>query len=187
MGILLLAAFIGVPLLDIAVFIEVGEAIGLWPTLATVILTALFGAWCLRAQGLATLARARAQIDRGALPARELFDGACLLIAGAFLLTPGMITDSVGFLLFVPPFRRSLAKWIFRRFLTKADIKVNIFGSGPGGNPGRPPAGGPGAGGPVDRGGPVHTGGPVIDGEFTPVDDTEPKGNNKNRKSPWNK
>ena len=54
MGIFLLAAFVGVPLLEIAVFVEVGGAIGLWPTLATVVLTALFGTWCLRAQGLAT-------------------------------------------------------------------------------------------------------------------------------------
>ena len=67
MGILLLAAFIGVPLLEIAVFIQIGGVIGLWPTLATVVLTAILGTWCLRAQGLATLNRARAQLDQGAL------------------------------------------------------------------------------------------------------------------------
>ncbi len=116
MGIFLLAAFIGVPLLEIAVFVEIGGAIGLWPTLATVILTAVLGTWCLRAQGLATLARARAQLDRGALPAKELFDGACLLIAGALLLTPGFVTDTVGFLLFVPPLRDFLRGALARRF-----------------------------------------------------------------------
>ena len=75
MGILLLIALIGVPLIEIGLFIEIGGLIGLWPTLGTVILTAVLGSWQLRVQGLATLARARQQLDRGQLPARELFDG----------------------------------------------------------------------------------------------------------------
>ena len=101
MGILLLAALIGVPLIEIGLFIEIGGFIGLWPTLALVILTAVVGSWQLRLQGLATLARARQQLDRGQLPARELFDGFCLVIAGALLLTPGFMTDAVGLALFV--------------------------------------------------------------------------------------
>ncbi len=128
MGILLLAAFIGVPLLEIAVFIEVGEAIGLWPTLATVVLTALIGTWCLRAQGLATLARARAQIDRGALPTRELFDGACLLIAGALLLTPGFVTDTVGFLLFLPAVRDILRGVLARHVEGRMESHIYVDG-----------------------------------------------------------
>ncbi len=128
MGILLLAAFIGVPLLEIAVFIEVGEAIGLWPTLATVILTAIIGTWCLRAQGLATLARARTQIDRGALPTKELFDGACLLIAGALLLTPGFVTDGVGFVLFLPAARDVLRGLLARHFEGRMETHVHAGG-----------------------------------------------------------
>lgn len=128
MGIFLLAAFIGVPLLEIAVFVEIGGAIGLWPTLATVILTAVLGTWCLRAQGLATLARARAQLDRGALPAKELFDGACLLIAGALLLTPGFVTDAVGFLLFVPALRDILRGVLARHFEGRMESRVYVDG-----------------------------------------------------------
>ena len=157
MGIVLLAAFIGVPLLEIAVFIQVGEAIGLWPTLATVVLTAVIGTWCLRAQGLATLARARAQIDQGALPTRELFDGACLLIAGALLLTPGFVTDTVGFLLFLPPVRDFLRDILARHVESRMETHVyvdgrEVHGSGP-------------------KGGPRGRAGPVIEGEFDEVDD----------------
>ncbi len=128
MAFLLLAAFIGVPLLEIAVFIQVGGLIGLWPTLGLVILTALVGTWQLRAQGLATLTRARAQIDRGVLPAHELFDGLCLLFAGALLLTPGFVTDTLGLLLFLAPFRDLLRGWFVRHLKTHAETRVWVDG-----------------------------------------------------------
>ena len=105
MGLILLILFIAVPLIEIALFIQIGGAIGLWPTLAVVIITALLGSAALRMQGLAVMNRARHQMDQGELPARELFDGFCLVIAGALLLTPGFFTDAVGALLFIPPFR----------------------------------------------------------------------------------
>lgn len=124
MGLLLLAAFIGVPLLEIAVFIQVGGLIGLWPTLAIVVLTAILGTWQLRVQGLATLARARAEINRGGLPTRELFDGACLLVAGALLLTPGFVTDALGFMLFLPPFRDLLRTLLTRWIETHVETRV---------------------------------------------------------------
>ena len=162
MGILLLAAFIGVPLLEIAVFIEVGEAIGLWPTLATVVLTAIIGTWCLRAQGLATLARARTQLDQGALPTRELFDGACLLIAGALLLTPGFVTDGIGFLLFLPPVRDFLRVQLARRMEGRTETHIYVDGQEVGGG-----TSGPG-GGPQNR-----PRGPVIEGEFDEVSEPE--------------
>ncbi len=116
MHIVLLALLIAVPLLEIALFIDVGEAIGLWPTLGLVVATAILGSWQLRHQGLATLGRARAQLDRGHLPTRELFDGFCLVIAGALLLTPGFLTDTLGFALFVPPLRDALRRAVARRF-----------------------------------------------------------------------
>ncbi len=115
MPLILLAAFIAVPLIEIGVFIEVGGWLGLWPTLTVIVLTAMLGAGLLRAQGLATLARARAEADRGVLPVREVFDGLCLLLAGALLLTPGFVTDGLGFLLFVPAFRAALAAAIMAR------------------------------------------------------------------------
>ena len=124
MGLLLLAAFILVPLIEIAVFIEIGGVIGLWPTLALILLTAVLGSWQLRAQGLATLNRARSQMEQGVMPARELFDGLCLLVAGALLLTPGFVTDAAGALLFVPPLRDVLRRAIGRRLAERTETRV---------------------------------------------------------------
>ena len=145
------------PLIEIGVFIEVGGLIGLWPTLGLIILTAVLGTWQLRAQGLATLARARDQMEKGAMPARELFDGVCLLIAGGLLLTPGFVTDSLGGLLFVPPFRDLLRRWIGKRLAEGAEVRFHSTGGHPGG--GRPGGTGGGDG--------------VIDGDFRDVTDPD--------------
>jgi len=77
MGFILLAAMIGVPILEIAVFIEAGELIGLWPTIGAVIVTAIVGTTLLRIQGLATLFRAQRNLEEGRLPVVEVFDGLC--------------------------------------------------------------------------------------------------------------
>lgn len=118
--ILLALVFIGLPLLEIAVFIEVGGAIGVWPTIALTVATALGGSLLLRAQGLAALNRARIQMDQGQLPAREMFEGVCLVLAGALLLVPGFVTDALGLLLFLPPFRELLRLMIARHVAAKA-------------------------------------------------------------------
>ena len=115
MALLLLAAFIGVPLIEIAVYIEVGGRIGLGPTLAGVVLTALVGTFLLRLQGLITLRRAQQAVNQGELPLREVFDGACLLVAGVLLLTPGFLTDALGLLLFLPVVRRLLRRLLAYR------------------------------------------------------------------------
>jgi UPF0716 protein FxsA len=147
MGLILLAAFIAVPLVEIAVFIQVGGWIGLWPTLAIVVLTAIAGTALLRSQGLATAQRARQQMDRGVLPAREMFDGICLVFAGALLLTPGFVTDAVGLLLFVQPVRDALRAYAGRYIERHGHVHVY----GPGGmRPGAPGAPPPGAD-PYDR------------------------------------
>jgi len=158
LGILLLAVLIGVPLIEIGLFIQVGGLIGLWPTLALVLLTAAVGSWQLRAQGLATLARARQQLDRGELPTRELFDGFCLVIAGALLLTPGFMTDVIGLVLFVPAVRDALRRFLANRMATAAETRVWIDGeevSGGGGGP-RP-----------------GSGGQVIEGDYRDVSNTD--------------
>jgi UPF0716 protein FxsA len=153
---------IGVPLIEIGLFIEIGGFIGLWPTLALVVLTAAIGSWQLRAQGLATLARGRQQLDRGQLPTRELFDGFCLVIAGALLLTPGFMTDAVGLALFVPGFRDMLRRYLAGRMGAATETHVWVDGEEirPGqGHPGRDrPGRGPGGG--------------VIEGEYRDVSDT---------------
>ena len=116
MAFAILLALIGVPLVEIAVFIEIGDWIGLWPTLAVIVLTAMVGTWLIRAQGVGVVLRARRTIAEGAPPLREMFDGVCLIVAGAFLLTPGFVTDAAGFLLLLPPFRDLAAGWAWRRW-----------------------------------------------------------------------
>ncbi len=106
MAVFLLAAFIIVPIIEIGLFIEIGGRVGVWNTIALVVLTAVIGAWLLRAQGLETLRRAQESATRNVFPVAELFDGLCLLVAGALLLTPGFLTDALGFLLMTPPLRR---------------------------------------------------------------------------------
>ncbi|HEY9078600.1 FxsA family protein [Magnetovibrio sp.] len=115
MALLLLAGFIGVPLIEIALFIQVGGAIGLWPTIAVVVLTAIAGTALLRHQGLSALTRLQDSLDRGEPPIDPVFDGFCLLAAGILLLTPGFFTDAIGFLLFTPPLRAALKRLIVSR------------------------------------------------------------------------
>ncbi|KKJ77126.1 hypothetical protein WH95_08610 [Kiloniella litopenaei] len=115
MGIVFLILFIGIPLLEIAVLIQVGDQIGLWSTIGLIILTAVIGTGMLRHQGIATLANAQKQLNQGAVPAKELFDGLCLLAAGALLLTPGFVTDSIGFALLIPPVRELLRNTLGQR------------------------------------------------------------------------
>ena len=122
-------AFIGVPILEIAVFVEVGGRIGLGPTIAIVVATAMAGAALLRHQGLATLNRARLSLAEGRMPLAEVFDGLCLLFAGALLLTPGFVTDGAGLLLFVPGLRAWLRALIGRHFVVEGHPKPQ--GAGP--------------------------------------------------------
>lgn len=163
---ILLLIFIGVPLIEIAVFIEVGGWLGLWPTLAVVILTAVVGTALLRHQGLSTLRRAQAAMDRSELPLKEVFDGLCLLVAGALLLTPGFVTDAVGGLLFVPAVRTLLRRWLGRHLLSRAEVHVVH---------------------PDGTRGPVRGAGDVIDGEYedlTPSDDDGPPGDGRDGRLP---
>lgn len=123
MGLILLVVFIGVPLIEIGLFIEVGSLIGLWPTIAVVVLTAIVGTALLRHQGLSALTRLQNSLENGEPPIDPVFDGFCLLAAGLMLLTPGFFTDTVGFLLFVPPVRSVLKRLISRR------LQVNTRGT----------------------------------------------------------
>lgn len=141
MRLVILGLFIAVPLLEIAVFIQVGGFIGLWPTIGLVLLTAVVGTSLLRAQGLATLNRAQASMQRGEMPLREVFDGACLLVAGVLLLTPGFVTDAMGLLLFLPPVRAGLLGWVGQA-VKAGKVHVHTVGGG-GAGWGPPPSHGP--------------------------------------------
>ncbi len=124
MGLVLLLVMIAVPLMEIGVFIQVGGWIGLVPTLATVVITALIGTALLRHQGLSTLTKARDSLALGRFPVTEVFDGLCLLFAGALLLTPGFVTDAVGFLLFVPALRIVLRQWLGRYLVASGRVQT---------------------------------------------------------------
>ncbi|MDZ7685978.1 MAG: FxsA family protein [Gammaproteobacteria bacterium] len=110
-----LIAFIVVPIVEMIILIEVGGIIGALPTVGLVVLTATLGIWLLRLEGTATLARVQARLDRGELPETELLEGIMLLIGGALLLTPGFVTDTIGFACILPGLRRPIARWIIRR------------------------------------------------------------------------
>jgi UPF0716 protein FxsA len=106
----LLLAFIIVPIAEIALLVHVGSLIGTWQTIALVVLTAAFGTALFRAQGFRVAMRAQEILAQGGFPAKELFDGICILLAGVLLLTPGFLTDALGLVLLVP----GLRVWIGR-------------------------------------------------------------------------
>ena len=105
----LLFLFIGIPLVEIYLLIEVGEVIGALPTILAVVFTAVLGISLIRIQGFSTLQKAQNAMNQGNLPAVEMFEGMLLLLAAICLLIPGFFTDAIGFLLLVPPLRAYLA------------------------------------------------------------------------------
>ena len=118
-----LILFITIPLVEIAILINIGKIIGAGYTIALVIGTAFLGVSLLRIQGISTLAKVQANINRGQLPTTELIEGLILLISGVLLLTPGFFTDMVGFLMLVPALRQRLAETFFVNFMKN---RINI-------------------------------------------------------------
>ncbi|NRG16774.1 FxsA family protein [Rhizobiales bacterium] len=119
-GLLILLVLIGVPLLEIFVLIEVGSEIGAIPTIGLTVLTALAGTLMLRVQGLSLLTRMRSEIDAGRVPGDDIIHGAFIVIAAILLLIPGFVTDTLGLLLFIPPVRTAIGRYIIRH----ADVTV---------------------------------------------------------------
>lgn len=111
----LFIAFLAVPLIEIALFIQVGGAIGLWPTLGIVILTALLGTVLVRTQGALAMTELRRSFNALEDPSEPLAHGAMILFSGALLLTPGFFTDAVGFALLFPPVRRGVFAYLRKR------------------------------------------------------------------------
>lgn len=114
MAYLIFLTILLVPLVEVALFIVVGGIIGLWPTLALAVITAFLGTHLIRRQGLSIIARAQSELASNRLPVVELFDGLCLFVAGALLITPGFATDTLGGLLLVPPLRHWLRSTLAR-------------------------------------------------------------------------
>ena len=157
---LILLLFIAVPIAEIVIFIEAGDLIGLWATLLMVVLTAIVGTAILRHQGMSALRRAEAALQRNELPMEEVVTGICLLVAGALLLTPGFLTDSIGFALLAPPFRRFLGSLVFHHFVNSGRTSIWMARADTSGHsPNNSPS---------DTAGP----GTVIDGEFYEVNNS---------------
>lgn len=190
MSFILFILFVAMPFVELALLIYLGQQLGFWPTIAIVVVTALVGAFVLQRQGLQTMRRISQSMASGEPPIEPVVDGFFLAIAGAFLLTPGVVTDAVGLALLVPPIRRAIARWGFARMVRKGSFTVHTYrsggpstatgpdepGHGPDPDPGRradhpgprgpraPNARGPRR--PRPRSGP----GPVIEGEFEEID-----------------
>jgi len=130
--------FVIMPIVEIAVLIKVGGAIGGWTTIGIVILTAIVGTAMLRQQGMATLAKAQQRMQGGEMPAQQMLEGLLLLIGGVLLLTPGFITDFFGFCTLVPISREFLAKKLASRSMGNMNVFVGgaSINSGQGANPG---------------------------------------------------
>ena len=159
----LFLAFLLVPLIEIALFIQVGGAIGLWPTLGIVILTAVLGTWLVRSQGRMALSQVQSSFSKLNDPTEPLAHGAMILFSGALLLTPGFFTDAVGFALLMPPVRSAVFNYLRSR------VTVSHFEMGAG---------------PQSRHRPPHHHGAqcdVIDGDFQDVTPSE----NRDGPSGW--
>lgn len=125
-----------VPLAEIAAFVVIGGQIGVWATLGMVLLTAVIGSFLLRWQGIGLFNRINAEMRADRVPGRELVHGVMILVAGVLLLTPGFVTDSLGFLLFVPGFRDTVWRLLKDRIVVQGMSASFGSAQGSGGAPG---------------------------------------------------
>jgi UPF0716 protein FxsA len=123
---ILFMLFVGIPIAEIALFIYVGGRIGLPATILVIILTAVVGSALVARQGADAIAQVQTAFFEARFPSKELAHGAMIVVAGAFLVTPGFLTDGLGFLLLVPPFREAARRAVSRRFRGRW-----VVGSGP--------------------------------------------------------
>ena len=145
--------FVLIPIIEIGLFIEVGGYLGLWPTLAIVVLTAFIGTNLLRRQGLATLRRLQDNLSEGQNPVDPIAHAALILVSGILLVTPGFFTDGAGFALLVPLVRTALIKWGAARILRGNTVVFSNMSSSHH----------------RDTSGPANS----LDGEFTVLDEEE--------------
>lgn len=123
--------FVIVPIVELVLLIQLGQVVGLLPTLALVIFTGVTGAWLARAEGVRVFFQFQRELASGRLPGQAMLDGISVLIGGAFLLTPGVMTDVVGFSLLFPPSRRWIQRRVRKRLergITDGTIRVVTMG-----------------------------------------------------------
>jgi UPF0716 protein FxsA len=160
--------FIVVPMLELMLLIKIGQRIGVLATTALVLATALTGAFIISRQGLAVITRTLEAASKGRPPVEPVLDGLFLMVAGALLLTPGLLTDVVALALLVPPVRRAVARASVRWLLRRTNVHTATYardGRGPGPRP--DPRDGPERPRPSAGLGD----GPIIEGEFERVDE----------------
>lgn len=116
---ILLLLFIFVPIIEIGLFIQVGGFLGLWPTIALVLITAFVGASLVRSQGIQTLMSVQGRLQQGEMPAQQILEGVMLAVAGVLLLTPGFMTDALGMLVLLPAPRAMIAKKMMEKMVVK--------------------------------------------------------------------
>jgi UPF0716 protein FxsA len=138
---LLIALFIVVPIAELYVIIQVGEAIGIWPTLALLLADALLGSFLLKHQGRGAWRRFNEALAQRRFPGKEVADGLLIVIGGTLLLAPGFLTDIVGLLLLIPP-TRAIARSVLRRFTIGRFTVVGMAGGSRGAGPGPGTTGG---------------------------------------------
>ena len=151
MGLLLVLLFIVVPIAELYVIIQVGEAIGVWPTLLLLLLDAIVGSWLLKHQGRAAWRRFNEALAERRIPAKEVADGFLVILGGALLIAPGFITDIFGILFLIPP-TRALARKVLHRFTVGRVAVVGFPGGGSVGGFGRRPRSGQDGGTGANRG-----------------------------------
>ena len=129
MPLFLIVLFIVVPILELYVIIQVGQAIGLWPTLALLLADALLGSFLLKHQGRGAWLRFNEALAQRRFPGREVVDGLLIVVGGTLLLAPGFITDIFGLILLIPP-TRAIVRSVLRRFTIGRFAVVGIPGGG---------------------------------------------------------
>lgn len=122
--VLLIGLFIAVPIAEIYVIIQVGEAIGAIPTILILVADSVIGSMLWRSQGRRVWARFRQTVERGGMPHREVIDGVLVVFGGAFLITPGFISDVVGILLLLPPTRAVIRRLLIRRLGKRIQLRT---------------------------------------------------------------
>lgn len=157
-----------VPVIEIILFIQLGGLIGVWTTVAIIFLTAAIGASVVRAQGLLTLSELQARLDAGADPSGPMAHGALLLVAGLLLVTPGFMTDAIGFLLLVPAVRAAVIRRISEHMVVHvAGARRNARGPGPQRDSQPGPRPDPRSSAPSDP--------TILEGEYEVIDEDEPQ------------
>ena len=120
---LLLLAFLVVPIVELAVIVQVAQGVGVANTLALLVLISIVGAWLAKREGIGVARRFMATLQRGEVPSRELVDGPLILFAGALMLTPGFVTDLLALVLLAPPTRAVVRNLLLRRFRDRIEVR----------------------------------------------------------------